>query len=459
MIRRTKHSIVMCAEPLESRQMLTGSLAYGFGIGAKQVDIATDSASNAYVVGTFTGTVDFNPSPRKSYSLTAVNPAGDMFVARYMPDSRLAWVVQLGEATTTPVPAAIASAGTSGVWVAGTFDGTQEFRPGVATFPMTAVGGKDYFLLGLATDGTFRTANRMGTVDNETAVDVAVDGSGRVQVVGTQDGATNKSVYVARFTGRGKVSTTDVWSGAAADVIPTSIATYEGGATIITGSVSDDVDFNGAGAGGLVDGPAGFVLQVSSFGNFSWVQGIQGATVKSAVVGRGPTNGSSAVTVAGSFTGTINLNEGGATGYYLVSYGGTDAFLANYSSNGTYVWANGMGGTQDDAANSIDADAYGSVYIGGTFKDTANFRRSATLVSRGGTDGFFAKFNGSGKQLVLSQVGGTGEDVVMHMATGLGVDIFAVGPLFASGNYNATGTLTLAPLPGHTEDMYVIRMD
>src|SRR3569623_3582070 len=102
--KRTAHNArAAMVEGLEPRRMLAADVKWALPIGAVQTAMATDFQGNAYVVGTFTGTVDFNPSKRV-YAMTAKNALGDMFVARYDVNGAFRWGVQFGDATNTPVP-------------------------------------------------------------------------------------------------------------------------------------------------------------------------------------------------------------------------------------------------------------------------------------------------------------------------------------------------------------------
>src|SRR5438445_11946196 len=95
-------------EGLEGRTLLTtspGALRFALPLGATQDGVTSDEFGSAYLVGRFTGTVDFNPSSRKVYALTAANAGGDMFVARYFSNGSLAWAVRLAGASGLSTPA------------------------------------------------------------------------------------------------------------------------------------------------------------------------------------------------------------------------------------------------------------------------------------------------------------------------------------------------------------------
>ncbi|MBK8619436.1 MAG: SBBP repeat-containing protein [Anaerolineales bacterium] len=84
---------------------------------------------------------------------------------------------------------------------------------------------------------------------------------------------------------------------------------------------------------------------------------------------------------------------------YLTSAGQQDIFISKLDSNGNYVWAKSMGGTDYDYANGISVDSSGNVYTTGTFLNTVDFDpgpNDANLSSVGWNDIFISKLDGSG---------------------------------------------------------------
>lgn len=458
--------------------MLAGDARFALAVGAQQDALGTDEVGNAYVVGRFKGTVDFNPGPG-THNLTAANAAsGDMFVAKYLPDGSLAWVVQVGNATDAPVAESIALLRGTGspvlpktlanlsprtvAWIAGTFTGTVDFDPsGAGTASMVSRGGKDMFLLGIDQDGRFRVVNRVGRGYDESAVAVTVDASGQLFVVGSVVGnGPNVSTTLYIFSGRGKVLATGNIAAAGNDIVPTAIAADGFSDYFLAGTVSADYDFDPLNKGGIVPGGSAFLLKIDNLGFYNWVGSVAGAVYRDLVTNASSSQGPYSVTGVGTYTGTGDFNFNSRRVAALVSAGGTDAFVARWDSDGNYVWATGFGGTGADAAVSVGADGGGSVYVGGSFQATAAFRRGVSLTSFGGTDGVTVKYSVLGRQSYVSQFGGAGEDAISHIAMAIGADLVASGPLTASGDYDPVGgTLLLQPLAGHTEDLFVVRLD
>ncbi len=125
----------------------------------------------------------------------------------------------------------------------------------------------------------------------------------------------------------------------------------------------------------------------------------------------------------------------------LTSAGGTDIFVAKYSTNGALIWVRQFGGTGNEVVRGITANAAGDMFIVGSFEGTASFG-STTLISAGGADAFVARVQSSaGIVSWAASAGGPGDD----RATG----IFGGFTLGVIGEFSGTATFQGA-VPGRT---------
>ena len=131
------------------------------------------------------------------------------------------------------------------------------------------------------------------------------------------------------------------------------------------------------------------------------------------------------VFATGYFQGTSTLG-----GTSLVSAGGTDIFLAKYSSapsGGAPRWSKRIGGTGNDFGLSLAADPFGDVVVTGYFVGTADFG-GQSLTSAGGEDAFVAKYSGANGALQwLRRIGGVGNDRGQSIAADYRGDIAVTG--------------------------------
>lgn len=90
--------------------------------------------------------------------------------------------------------------------------------------------------------------------------------------------------------------------------------------------------------------------------------------------------------------------------------GQLDAYVRKYDSNGNVVWTRQFGTAGNDAALAVAVDD-GAVYVGGF--TTGTF---AGATSAGGTDAFVARFSAQGSQVWVSQFGSSAVDQIYGVA-------------------------------------------
>lgn len=115
-------------------------------------------------------------------------------------------------------------------------------------------------------------------------------------------------------------------------------------------------------------------------------------------------DGAGNVVVVGAFQNSVNF--GGGT---LTSAGGNDVFVVKYSASGAHLWSRRFGGVSDDYAEGVAVDGNGDVAVAGYFSGSADFG-SGVLTSAGGTDAFVAKYTSSGAPSWSRRFGSTGTD-------------------------------------------------
>ena len=118
-------------------------------------DVALDEAGNVYIVGSYEGTVDFDPGPGTEERTTTIGNT-DAFVASYDGTGTLRFVSTATGDPPNPLSRGfgIALDGVSNVYIAGVFRGTVDFDPGPGIEARTSNGDTDAFVLKLNPDGT-----------------------------------------------------------------------------------------------------------------------------------------------------------------------------------------------------------------------------------------------------------------------------------------------------------------
>jgi hypothetical protein len=120
--------------------------------GANPYKTVVDASQNTYILGTFTGTVDLDPSP----ALATFTSKGstDLYLAKYSNNGVYLWGLQLGDSF-TEILVDLAVDGQGNVFVTSAFQGTVDFNPSPAIVSLTQTGtGLAYFLAKYNANGT-----------------------------------------------------------------------------------------------------------------------------------------------------------------------------------------------------------------------------------------------------------------------------------------------------------------
>ena len=138
------------------------------------------------------------------------------------------------------------------------------------------------------------------------------------------------------------------------------------------------------------------VTTATAGGAYRWAKRIGGAGVSVAPYASA-VDSSGNVVVVGAFSGTVNFGGGP-----LTSAGGSDIYVAKYSSTGTHLWSRRFGDASGSTAYGVAVDTSGSVVVVGSFTGTVNFGGSP-LTSAGGLDIFRCEVFGYGRIPVVPE--------------------------------------------------------
>jgi len=191
---------------------------------------------------------------------------------------------------------------------------------------------------------------------------------------------------------------------------------------------------------------------------FSWVNklGSQGYDYATSVV----TDALGNVYTTGEFRGSADFDPGAGT-TTLTSAGADDIFVTKLDANGSLVWAVRMGGTGADIGNDISVDAYGNVYVAGTFESTADFdpgNGTANLTSTMSTSSFAVKLSPGGGYSWAKMVGSNLGTVTNSVEVNAGGTVHLVGDFSGTADLNPDAGTATAITTGQT-DIYIVELD
>ena len=409
--------------------------------------MVVDESGNTYITGNFQGTADFDPG-NGIYNLIS-NGAIDIFLAKYAPDGSFIWAKNIGGINIDGANS-IAIDGSGNLIVTGYFRSTVDFDPDNETYNLSSIGQDDVFFAKYAPDGSFIWAKSFGGTSYDYGGSIVVDGIGNLYIIGyfedTADfdpgigthilinNSGGRDVYFAKYAPDGSF----IWAYSFGDTpwdFGRSIAVDESGNVYIAGEFEGTADFDpGVGIYNLTSNGLSdiFFAKYSSDGSFLWAANFGGTSYDyggSLVI-----DGSGDSYITGAFQGTADFDPSGGT-HNLISAGNLDIFFAKYSSDGSLIWANRVGGTDSDFGSSLVVDGNGNSYITGAFRDTVDFDHgagSSNLTSNGNYDIFFAKYAPNGNFIWANGMGGTSID------QGNSIAIDESGNIHIVGNFKYT---------------------
>src|SRR5262249_10152633 len=105
----------------------------------------------------------------------------------------------------------------------------------------------------------------------------------------------------------------------------------------------------------------------------------------------------------GEFVGRLDFGGNNR----LISAGGRDCFIISFTSGGVYRWSQRIGGATNDGCRKSGIDTAGNVYVFGDYTGTADFG-DGSFTSAGGTDAFVASYTSAGAHRFTHRIAGTG---------------------------------------------------
>ena len=371
--------------------------------------IAADGAGDIYTVGTFAGTVDFDPGPGV-FNKTAIG-SHDIYILKLDASGNFLWANTIGGTNWDEALSVVLDL-QGNIYITGDFSDIVDFDPGIGTFILTAAGGSDIFICKMDASGNLIWAKRMGGTGDDSGTSISLDGMGNIYTTG-----------------------------------------------YFIGTVDMDP---GTGVYNLTSSGSVFISKLDNAGNFIWAKAFGGlwGTGANAMTVESSTGD---VYLTGSFVGTVDFDPSAASLIYT-SAGNEDLYISKFDSMGNLVWAKATGGPIDEAGYSIALDATGNVYTTGDFSyATIDFDPGAGVfnMTANGGDVFITKYNSAGaftwaKQFTgLSSNYASGYGLIVDPING---DLYTIGSFYGDVDFDpGVGNFTL--ISNNSSDVFVSKLD
>jgi hypothetical protein len=389
--------------------------------------IAADNSGNVISTGYFRNTIDFD-SGTGVFNLTSNSGTADGFIKKTDANGDFIWAVSIGGTPNDLVIQAVTTNTAGDIYLTGYFSGTMDADPsGTGTTILTSQGSSDFFVVKLDANSNLLWAHSFGSPGSETGNSIAVDDAGNVYVAGFLSGTVDldPGTAVENFTSNGAADAyllkldTDgnyvgAWTfGSTANDDAYGVDVDASGNMFLSGYVNGTVDFDpGTGTQNLTSSGAAdfFLVKLNSTGAYEWafLVGDSGEEIALDIQLDTAEN----ILMTGRFAGTVDFDPGSGTSE-RTAVGGFDVFVAKYDTDGNYVWANGIGGVQNDEGWGVTVDDMNNVYATGFYRVTADFDPSAGTADipvNGFADAFVVQYNSNGAYEWAYNIGGTVDD-------------------------------------------------
>lgn len=448
--------------------------AYTFGKAGdaeRALAVTTDGQGNVYTAGYFKDTLDFDPGPDSVK--TGSTGYGNAFILKM--DAAGHYIKHYAFGITTGGNKTVACNmkfdATGNLYTAGYFTGNNvDFDPDTSVYKIDYVGsGNNGFLMKMDATGKFAWAknwnyNRDAGGSNgtgEEGPDMTIDPKGEIVVagrfIGTVDfdpgtGITNltsptESGYISKFDTDGNfrwVKQLTVDTPVIRYVTPRSVATDAMGNIYIAGTFIGNADFDPDTAKSFplsAQVASGFVMKLDSTGAFVWARKI--GTDINPMLTRHNAN-AVVVDAAGDVYVTGGYMESVSFGsIQLTSTGLSDIYVTKLDGAGNFIWAKSVGTFFDgEQGTRLTLDATGNLYVTGTYRGTADFDPGpgiTNLSTNGATDVFVLKLTPAGSFLWAKGYGGPGDYEQIQSIEVRGDDIYTVGRMVGTVNFNPNG--------------------
>jgi hypothetical protein len=178
-----------------------------------------------------------------------------------------------------------------------------------------------------------------------------------------------------------------------------SIGTDDAGNIYVFGDFTGTVDFDPAAAVQNLTSAGSsdlFFAKYNSLGVYRFAKAIGGRNME--IASAMEVDGAGNIYLAGTFMDAPDFDPG-VEAQNLVSLGGREIFFAKYSTTGTYIFANSIGGRADQNVTALKVDAAGNIFLTGNFSGSTDFNSGTDTTFIYGESQpacFIAKYNSSG---------------------------------------------------------------
>lgn len=325
---------------------------------------------------------------------------------------KLDWVKNFGLKNQESCGTSIVTDKDGNVYSIGYFQETIDIDPGINIFQLSSKGEQDIYISKLDSLGNFIWGKSIGSTENEYPNSITIDKFANIYLTG---------IF-------GKTVDFDPGSG------------YYGLSSVGRSDV--------------------FILKLNSNGDFVWAKRFGGTSYDYAY--ELTIDSFNNVYTVGNFRRTVDFDPGAGT-YNLTSSGMfpdyDNTFITKLNSNGGFIWAKQITGTNYNYGITITCDRNSDVIIGGIFYGSCDFDPGANIYNLNSInyDNYILKLSSTGNFKWVKSFGGNGDDYIRSLKTDQLNNIFATGNFSDTVKFNTLAGIPLMISLG-AEDIFLLKM-
>lgn len=312
-------------------------------------------------------------------------------------------------------PCSIAHDAMGNVYIAGSFEGTADFDPGVGVTNRTSEGSFDMFILKLDSLGNFVNVQTIGGLGWQEAQSLIVDDSGYIYLAGKfyssidlDPRTSHSSILTATgaydaFVVKYNTDFVPEWNvhlGGSSNQIVKDICVNKAGEVFVSGNSDDTLNLNSSISGSSTISSfytGAYLFKLNTSGQFEWINRFYSWAYSASPI---CCDESGNVYVSGTFYGTVYFGTGTITDTLHCMGTDADIYIVKFDSSGNLIFAKAIHSNDREYVGDI---AYwnNAIYFVGNFEGTVYFDPSDTTysetVATGTSAGYFCSLSSSGE--------------------------------------------------------------
>ncbi len=321
-----------------------GDFVWGKYIGSTGQDvgnnIVVDNSDNIYVLGTYNGTVNFNPNG--TGGTVTSNGNRDIFLLKLNSNGDFIWVKSIG-ANGDENAFSLKVDNNNNLYISGVFYNTVDFGLGTSPKLETSIGYSDAFVLKLDNNGDYIWVNTYGNANQDYAGEILLSSTNEVYIAG------------------GFANTVDF--------------EYGPGSTTLTS------------AGGFF-GLDSYLLKLNTLGQFVWVKNTA-TSIGDVFVWQSKMDNMGNIYNIGSVENTTDFDPSSTVNDASTSPTSSTSFIQKLDSDGNLVWVKLNGDLQ---TRQLTFTSSNNLLLVGEFNGTQDFDLGSNLFNLTPVNSIYAAF-------------------------------------------------------------------